>query len=129
MPARLDRARWRMVAAGLDDGPGAPEWRCRYRQASLYCVALVEPGACDDDDAPGSSHSSDPVDPLGTAPLPPHERTWRHPSELGAAQWIATEPPIVIGRGLTAVTGAIGLILATGLLWAMLPSAGGRPTA
>ena len=58
------------------------------------------------------------------APLPAHERTWRHPSELGRAGWIHSDPPITIGRGLLVTTGAIGGLLSLALLWAMLPSAG-----
>lgn len=55
------------------------------------------------------------------APLPPHERAWRHPSEIGERTWIATEPPLVIGRGLLTLTGAVGGILCLAVLWAMLP--------
>ena len=58
------------------------------------------------------------------APLPAHERTWRHPSELGKAGWIHSEPPLTIGRGLLVTTGAIGGLLSLAVLWAMLPSAG-----
>jgi S1-C subfamily serine protease len=58
------------------------------------------------------------------APLPAHERTWRHPSELGRAVWTHTEPPLTIGRGLLITTGAIGGLLSIAVLWAMLPSAG-----
>ena len=58
------------------------------------------------------------------APLPPHERAWRHPSELGGATWAHTEPPLAIGRGLLITTGAIGGLLSLAVLWAMLPSAG-----
>ncbi len=58
------------------------------------------------------------------APLPAHERAWRHPSELGRAVWTHTEPPITIGRGLLITTGAIGGLLSIAVLWAMLPSAG-----
>jgi S1-C subfamily serine protease len=56
--------------------------------------------------------------------VPPHERTWRHPSEIGRATWVHTEPPLAIGRGLLVTTGAIGGLLAIAVLWAMLPSAG-----
>jgi S1-C subfamily serine protease len=63
------------------------------------------------------------------APLPPHERAWRHPSEVGTAMWTNTEPPLTIGRGLMITTGAIGGLLSLVVLWAMLPSAGGGGTA
>lgn len=55
--------------------------------------------------------------------MPPHERPWRHPSELGAAQWALTEPPLSMGRGLVVITAAVGGMLTLTLLWAMLPPA------
>lgn len=70
-----------------------------------------------DDDASGAGD-------YPPAPLPPHERTWRHPSEIGGASWAHTEPPLAIGRGLLIATGAIGGLLSLAVLWAMLPSAG-----
>lgn len=59
------------------------------------------------------------------APAPPHERAWRHPSEIGQDVWVRSEPPLTIGRGLLATTGAIGGLLAIAVLWAMLPGGGG----
>ncbi len=61
-----------------------------------------------------------------SAPLPAHERQWRHPSEIGAHAWTTSEPPLTIGRGLTAVTGTIGVALALAVLWTMLPTHAGR---
>lgn len=58
--------------------------------------------------------------------MPPHERVWRHPSEIGAHAWATSEPPIAIGRGLTATTGLIGGVLALTVLWTMLPTHAGR---
>ncbi|MCU1395427.1 MAG: serine protease [Ilumatobacteraceae bacterium] len=55
------------------------------------------------------------------APLPAHERTWRHPSEQGATHWVQSEPPLVVGRGLSVATGTVGVVLAVGLLWLMIP--------
>lgn len=55
------------------------------------------------------------------APLPAHERTWRHPSEHGATTWVESEPPLVVGRGLSMATGTVGVLLAVGLLWLMVP--------
>ncbi len=55
------------------------------------------------------------------APLPAHERTWRHPSEMGAAQWVQSEPPLVVGRGLSVATGTVGVLIAAGLLWLLIP--------
>lgn len=63
------------------------------------------------------------------APVPPHERGWRHPSEVGATQWATSEPPLVLGRGLITATGTIGVVLAGALVWAMLPSSGAAVTA
>lgn len=60
------------------------------------------------------------------APLPAHERAWRHPSEIGEQVWVYSEPPLTIGRGLTAATGAIGGLLAMAVLWTMLPTQAGR---
>lgn len=61
-------------------------------------------------------------DEYPSAPVPRHERQWRHPSEMGAAHWERTEPPLALGRGLLATTGIIGALLALGVLWVMLPT-------
>jgi hypothetical protein len=45
---------------------------------------------------------------------------------MGAQAWVASEPPLTIGRGLTAVTGTIGVALALAVLWTMLPTHAGR---
>lgn len=71
-------------------------------------------------DQPDDESSPSPYPP---APVPPHERPWRHPSELGAAQWAITEPPLTVGRGLVVLTAAVGGVLTLTLLWAMLPPA------
>jgi putative serine protease PepD len=64
------------------------------------------------------------------APLPAHERSWRHPSEVGQATWMLTEPPVAIGRGLLVTTGAIGCVLGIAVLWLLVPVGGGlAPTA
>lgn len=60
------------------------------------------------------------------APLPAHERPWRHPSEVGEQAWADSEPPLTIGRGLSAATGVIGSVLALAVLWTMLPTHAGR---
>lgn len=59
------------------------------------------------------------------APVPAHERTWRHPSELGQAAWVMSETPVALGRGLMVTTGAIGCVLGIAILWLMIPSRGG----
>lgn len=60
------------------------------------------------------------------APVPAHERGWRHPSEMGAHAWVQSEPPLALGRGLGMATGAVGAMLALAVLWAMLPTHAGR---
>ena len=55
------------------------------------------------------------------APLPPHERSWRHPSELGSAHWAASEPAFEVGRWLAVASGAVGVTLAIAILWVMIP--------
>jgi hypothetical protein len=54
---------------------------------------------------------------VGQAPLPPHERAWRHPSELAAAEREAfrTEAVPASTRVFAVVTGTLGL-LAIGVL-------------
>ncbi|CAB4565927.1 MAG: PDZ domain-containing protein [Actinobacteria bacterium] len=75
-----------------------------------------------------SDDSDDLVELYPPAPVPAHERTWRHPSELGLAAWQQTEPPVAIGRGLLVTTGAIGSALGVAVLYLMLP-VGGLPSA
>ncbi len=45
---------------------------------------------------------------------------------MGAQEWVYSEPPLAIGRGLTMATGAIGGLLAMAVLWTMLPTQAGR---
>ncbi len=59
------------------------------------------------------------------APLPPHERVWRHPSELGEAAWALSEPPAAVGRGLFTAAATVGGLLSLAVMWLMLGSAGG----
>lgn len=63
------------------------------------------------------------------APVPAHERVWRHPSEIGQAQWVRTEPPLTVGRGLVAATTTFGGLLTIAVVWAMWPSTGSEVTA
>lgn len=56
------------------------------------------------------------------APVPAHERVWRHPSEIGSAQWTLSEPPLAMGRGLFVGTSVLGGLLALAVVWAMLPT-------
>lgn len=45
---------------------------------------------------------------------------------MGQQAWVTSEPPLTIGRGLTAATGAVGGVLALAVLWTMLPTHAGR---
>ena len=82
------------------------------RAAREYDLVFVERGEWDEE----------PEYPR--APLPAHERQWRHPSEQGATAWSQSEPPLVVGRGLSVATGTVGAVLAIGLLWLMVPHSG-----
>jgi len=59
------------------------------------------------------------------APIPLHERQWRHPSELGyAVEMVRLEGPIDIGRrgrGLLIFSCLAGSILVVSLLLALTP--------
>lgn len=59
-------------------------------------------------------------------PVPPHERAWRHPSELGPP---AHEPTTTTGRILIVTSAAVGLLMVGILAVAMTPSPLGTPTA
>lgn len=75
-------------------------------------------------DAADAWDEGDDGDSYPSAPVPSHERAWRHPSELGQAAWTAAEPPVAIGRGLTVTTGAIGCVLGVAVLWLLTPVGG-----
>ena len=94
-------------------GNGLAWGRCPSVRFDHYNALLVELGEWDDD-------ATYPV-----APLPIHERSWRHPSELGAAVWADTEPPLVVGRSLAVASGVIGAVLSLGILWLLVPHAAG----
>ncbi|MFZ9482430.1 MAG: hypothetical protein ACO3AV_05995 [Ilumatobacteraceae bacterium] len=64
-----------------------------------------------------SGHGDEAYPP---APVPAHERAWRHPSEVGAEAWRRSEPPLSIGRGLLVVTTTCCLTLGAALTWATL---------
>ncbi len=63
---------------------------------------------------------------MDRAPLPPHERPWRHPSEVAAAA-AATRPhrPSGSSRAIIAAGGVTGALLVSVGLWVMTP--GGAP--
>jgi hypothetical protein len=60
------------------------------------------------------------------APLPPHERPWRHPSELGPP---APEPTSTSGRVIIATAATLSLLLIGLLAISMTPDQGGTPRA
>ena len=60
------------------------------------------------------------------APLPPHERAWRHPSEVAAhtSASLASEPVSTTGRSLAIATGAVTLLAIGMLVVSMSPERG-----
>ena len=97
---------------------------------SLRCAAVERSGPDDAWDEPWDGNDDDVAHVYPPAPLPAHERVWRHPSEVGQATWQHSEPPIVIGRGLLVTTGAIGCVLGIAVLLLLVPIGGGlAPTA
>jgi hypothetical protein len=75
---------------------------------------------------------TDPDDSYSPAPQPPHERMWRHPSEVGfAAVSLQALTPIDIGRrgrGLVGFSCIAGTVLILGLLVILVPRAGRQST-
>ena len=73
-----------------------------------------------------------PDDSYGPAPQPPHERMWRHPSEVGfATVTLQALTPIDIGRrgrGLVGFSCIAGSILISGLLLVLIPRSGHQST-
>lgn len=78
-----------------------------------YPVRFVERGEGFDDDA------------YPVAPVPKHERSWRHPSEVGQQVWVHTEPPMTVGRGVLVSVVAMGGLLVVGALWVVLSANAG----
>ncbi len=68
---------------------------------------------------------------MGQAPLPPHERTWRHPSELAAAEREAFRTAAVPAstRLLAMVTGTVGLLAIGVLILSVTPGGSESPIA
>ena len=73
-----------------------------------------------------------PDDSYSPAPQPPHERMWRHPSEVGfATVTLQALTPIDIGRrgrGLVGFSCIAGSILISGLLLVLIPRSGHQST-
>ena len=59
-------------------------------------------------------------------PVPPHERAWRHPSELGPPPH---EPTTATGRVLIVTSAAVGLLIVGVLAVALTPNRSGTPAA
>jgi hypothetical protein len=79
-----------------------------------------------DADDPEANHNRD-FEPWPPAPLPPHERTWRHPSELGATTvQVVAHPQPAMSRKATVVTVAVGVLLVAGAVRMMVPSSSAR---
>jgi hypothetical protein len=64
---------------------------------------------------------------VGPAPIPPHERHWRHPSELAPTAADVETPSN--GRALVLATGTTALLLAAVMFVALTPSRSSAPTA
>ena len=84
-----------------------------------------------DDFGPNAGDSYPDAD-YNPAPQPPHERLWRHPSEVGfAAVALEALRPIDIGRrgrGLVGFSCIAGAVLISGLLLILVPRAGRQNT-
>jgi len=72
---------------------------------------------------------SPPIYP--NAPIPLHERTWRHPSELGPTTPVALPPVAIhhVSRGVVLAAGLFGLACAIALSLMLLPNGSGPMTA
>ncbi len=68
---------------------------------------------------------------MGSPPLPPHERTWRHPSEVAAAERLAIKHTTAqrSTRGFAIATGSIGLVALGALMILVTPPAQDSPVA
>ena len=84
-------------------------------------------GGVTGDNGNGASPFDDgPDNDIPGAPIPAHERMWRHPSEVGYASFKALPPPDIgrTGRGLLAFAFVAGCLLLTGLLVVVRPNDG-----
>lgn len=78
---------------------------------------------------PGHGPDDDGRRFLPPAPLPAHERAWRHPSELGDAAHLQFSAPSsidTVGRGVAAFSMSVGLLIVVGLVLLARPTSG-RP--
>jgi hypothetical protein len=82
-----------------------------------------------DADDPDETHNLNRPQ-LPPAPLPAHERTWRHPSEMGATTVQLSAPPQPsLSRKATVATVAVGVLLVAGAVRLMTPGTGAGPVA
>jgi hypothetical protein len=97
-----------LIHAGIVSTPGLRQAaRGRRRRGALYDLVLVEPG-----------------------PLPPHERTWRHPSELGPTRLDIDDSTSRPHVNLMALAGGTMAVLAVAaMVVAMTPRAASGPVA
>lgn len=73
-----------------------------------------------------------PRDVLPPAPLPPHERTWRHPSEIADSLRHDLTSPVSlasVGRGVATFSMSVGLLIVVGLVLLARPTSGSRADA
>lgn len=85
-----------------------------------------------DDSTPGRDPDDDRRDVLPPAPLPPHERTWRHPSEIADSMRRDLAAPVSlssVGRGVTAFSMSVGVLIVVGLVLLARPTSGSRADA
>jgi hypothetical protein len=68
---------------------------------------------------------------VGSPPLPPHERAWRHPSEVAAAERLAIRHTSLqrSTRGFAIATGSIGLVALGVLMIVVTPPTQDSPVA
>ena len=58
---------------------------------------------------------------MGPAPLPPHERSWRHPSELAPTSAVADDRP-ARGRSIVFATGVLAIALVAAIVISIEPT-------
>lgn len=66
--------------------------------------------------------TDDEFDVPNPAPVPPHDRTWRHPAEHSFAERAQHfSPTIPLGRRLTALTGVVSVVASVAVLVVAVP--------
>ncbi len=74
--------------------------------------------------------ATDEPDNEPVAPVPPHERTWRHPSEVARERrTIANVAPPPLGRLVTGIAVCVAVVLCVALIGLALPRTADRDTA